>query len=89
MLPSLGPADLDAIIILRREQPNAALRQPSYPPPRLVALVDKPKIAKMPLRLESPLVRVEPASFHTIDTSNVENLMGMWSGKPPDAMRSG
>ncbi|KAJ9660503.1 hypothetical protein H2201_006925 [Coniosporium apollinis] len=33
----------------------------------------------MPLRLESPLVRVEPASFHTIDTSNVENLMGMWS----------
>lgn len=91
VLPSLGPADLDAIIIqrLRREQPNAALRPPSYPPPPLVALVDKPKIAKMPLRLESPLVRVEPASFHTIDTSNVENLMGMWSGKPPDAMRSG
>lgn len=35
----------------------------------------------MPFRSENPIVRVELRSMHTIDTSNAENLFGLWSGK--------
>ncbi|EMD88705.1 hypothetical protein COCC4DRAFT_23327 [Bipolaris maydis ATCC 48331] len=33
----------------------------------------------MPLRAERPIVRVEPSSMRTIETSSTENLFGLWS----------
>ncbi|KAF1984905.1 DUF1752-domain-containing protein [Aulographum hederae CBS 113979] len=33
----------------------------------------------MLFRSSSPIVKVEPGSLHTIDTSNAENLFGLWS----------
>lgn len=35
----------------------------------------------MPLRAERPIVRVEPSSMRTIETSSTENLFGLWSGE--------
>lgn len=35
----------------------------------------------MPFRSENPIIKVEPRSMHTIDTTNVENLFGLWSSE--------
>jgi hypothetical protein len=34
----------------------------------------------MPFRSANPIVNLELSSMHTIDTQNVENLFGLWSG---------
>ena len=35
----------------------------------------------MPPRLDMPLLSVRPEKMRRIDTRNVENLFGMWTGK--------
>lgn len=47
--------------------------------------------ARMPLRTEHPIVRVETGSIHTIETGDVQNLFGLWSvfSKCSPAMEDG
>jgi hypothetical protein len=43
----------------------------------------------MPSRLTTPVLTVDPAKIHEVDTRNAENLHGMWMGElfpPPDEM---
>lgn len=35
----------------------------------------------MPVRLATPMLSVDPAKMHKVDTRNVENLFGMWTGE--------
>ena len=39
------------------------------------------RIHTMPIRLESPLLSIDAGQLHKVDTRNVENLFGMWSGE--------
>ena len=34
----------------------------------------------MPVRLENPMLSVDAGRMRDVDTRNVENLFGMWSG---------
>ncbi|KAI9835885.1 MAG: hypothetical protein M1819_001783 [Sarea resinae] len=45
----------------------------------------------MPLRLPAPVLAVDAAKMHKVDTSNVENLFGMWTvfSKCADSMEEG
>lgn len=35
----------------------------------------------MPLRMATPMLKVDVAKMHDVDPKNVENLHNMWSGK--------
>lgn len=35
----------------------------------------------MPVRLATPMLSVDPTKMHKVDTRNVENLFGMWTGE--------
>lgn len=35
----------------------------------------------MPIRLETPLLSIDAGKMHKVDTRNVENLFGMWTGE--------
>lgn len=37
----------------------------------------------MPIRLATPLLSVDVGKMSKVDTRNVENLFGMWTGKSP------
>lgn len=37
----------------------------------------------MPVRLATPMLSVDPTKMHKVDTRNVENLFGMWTGEWP------
>lgn len=37
--------------------------------------------ASMPSRLAAPVLTVDAAKMHKVDTRNVENLFGMWTGE--------
>lgn len=54
--------------------PHRSSDESGLPPPH-------PSIAAMPLHAERPIVRVEHGSMRTIETRNVENLHGLWTGK--------
>lgn len=36
----------------------------------------------MPIRLAAPLLSVDAEKMQRVDTRNVENLFGMWTGRP-------
>lgn len=50
-------------------------------PPSHTPVVE-PTPPKMPFRPQHSLLKIDVAQMHTIDTRSVEDLFGMWSGKP-------
>jgi hypothetical protein len=53
----------------------------SSSPPYVYSTVNPPRLLRMPLRAERPIVRVEHSSLCTIEIRNTEIPIGLWSGE--------
>ena len=43
----------------------------------------------MPARLSTPLLSVDAAKIHKVDTTNAQSLRGMWTGESPESLGEG